>query len=420
MKIYAEKMGFSTENSGSENSEILNELLRKYDDVEVGEKGVYSVAEAIEIGSNTRLSFAEGVFLKREESKTETSYVLINKGAYTRMYDENITVCGLNIICNGVQSSNPTAKSKSVIAGLRGHIAFFYVKNLVIKNFTALDLPPKDFGIHICTFYNILIEDVKIEGRKDAVHLGRGMNFVIRGGDFKTFDDPVALNAHDYASSNPQLGWIENGLIENCIDRDDYETTGFFCRILAGSWCEWKKGMKIQNSDTVISNGRLYRALMKPDGKIYESLTAPAHEAGMQVIDGINWVFVQNEVFKNCGCKNITFKNIVIEKNRPVAFSMHFDNDNFSRSVYPGSAAPVQENITFENIKVSGDVPVFMYAVTPVSNIKIKDSDLGEGTIEISSLKNVGEYPIDNFAFENTKVPEFAIAPGRKVTVEEK
>ena len=37
MKIYAEKMGFSTENSGSENSEILNELLRKYDDVEVGE-----------------------------------------------------------------------------------------------------------------------------------------------------------------------------------------------------------------------------------------------------------------------------------------------------------------------------------------------------------------------------------------------
>lgn len=420
MRVYAEKMGFSTENTGSENSKILNGILREYDDVAVSEKGTYKIAEAIEIGSNQSLSFAEGVFLKREKAENETSYVLINKGAYTRTYDENITVTGLNLICGGVQSDAPTAESRSVIAGLRGHISFFYVKNLSIKNFTALDLPPKDFGIHICTFYNILIEDVKIEGRKDAVHLGRGMNFVIRGGDFKTFDDPIALNAHDYASSNPQLGWIENGLVENCIDRDDAETTGFFCRILAGSWCEWKKGMKIQNSDTVISNGRLYRALMKPDGEIYESLTPPAHESGMQVIDGINWVFVQNEVFENCGCKNITFRNISIEKNRPVAFSMHFDNDNFSRSVYPGSNAPVQENITFENIKISADVPIFMYAITPVANIKIKDSELGGGIVDMKTLDDVGEYPADNFSFENTEVPGFFVTPKRRVSIEER
>ena len=33
-----------------------------------------------------------------------------------------------------------------------------------------------------------------------------------------TFDDAIALNAHDYATSNPELGWIENGVIENCHD----------------------------------------------------------------------------------------------------------------------------------------------------------------------------------------------------------
>ena len=137
-----------------------------------------------------------------------------------------------------------------------------HIKNLAIRNFTALDLPPSDFGIHICTFENILVENVKIEGRKDAVHLGRGKDFIIRNGYFKTFDDPIALNAHDYASSNPQLGWIENGLIENCYDYNDKDTTGYFCRILAGSWCDWYEGMKIQNSDTVIHNNKIYRALM--------------------------------------------------------------------------------------------------------------------------------------------------------------
>ena len=86
-------------------------------------------------------------------------------------------------------------------------------------------------------------------------------------GIFRTFDDPVALNAHDYAVANPQLGWIEDGLIEDCFDLPDKETTGYFCRILAGSWCDWYKGMEIQNSDTVVSNGRIYRAFQQPGWK---------------------------------------------------------------------------------------------------------------------------------------------------------
>lgn len=417
MKINANLSGLSQKNTGDENSRILNRLFESSNDVEITEKGEYLIANTILIGSNSSLTCSEGVYFKRVDLSDKTGYVIANKGAYTRTYDENITITGLNIICNGVQSSAASNENKEVIPGLRGHLSFFYIKNLVIKDFTALDLPPKDFGIHICTFENILVENVKIEGRKDAVHLGRGKDFIIRNGFFKTFDDPIALNAHDYASSNPQLGWIENGIIENCYDYNDKDTTGYFCRILAGSWCDWYKGMKIQNSDTVICNNKMYRALMEPDGKLFTSLTPPSHSFGMQKIDGINWVFVQNEICHSCGCKNIKFKDIFIEKDRPVAFSIHFDNDKFSRSVYPGSNAPVQEDITFQNINISGNVPVFLYAVSPLKNFKILNSKLGSSIIDLTELEQVSIYPEADFSFENTAVAEIHASPKRKALI---
>lgn len=415
MKVNANEHGFSVNNSGRENSEIMNRILEKYNDVTVTEPGEYPVNGTIIVGSNTTLTFSDGVKLRREKTEGTVGYVIINRGAYTREYDENITIDGLNIICNGVQSSWPAPDRPEIVPGLRGHISFFYVKNVTVKNFTSLDLPPEDFAIHICTFDNILVEDVHIEGKKDAVHLGRGKNFVIRNGIFKTFDDPIALNAHDYATSNPQLGWIENGLIENCRDLNDADTTGYFCRILAGSWCEWYSGMKIQNSDTVICNNRLYRALMSPDGQIYTSITPPSHERGMMIIDGINWVMVQEEVYENCGCRNIRFKDIYIEKDRPVAFSIHFDNDRFSRSVYPASHMPVQESISFENINISGNVPVFLYAITPMRDFEISNSELNGALLDITELSYVDDYPAADLTFKNTAVPKLLNTPKRTI-----
>ena len=84
-------------------------------------------------------------------------------------------------------------------------------------------------------------------------------------GVFKTFDDPIALNAHDYATSNPQLGWIKDGLIEDCWDLDDVDTTGFFARILAGSWCDWSQGMIVRHSDTVVNDGILSKVCARTE-----------------------------------------------------------------------------------------------------------------------------------------------------------
>lgn len=123
------------------------------------------------------------------------------------------------------------ARHNAAVYGLTGEVSFFRVKRLRVFDFTCMDLPALSYGLHICTFEDIVLERLTIEGRKDAVHLGTGKHFVIRHGLFRTFDDPIALNAHDYAVANPQMGWIEDGLIEDCYDLADRDTTGYFCRI---------------------------------------------------------------------------------------------------------------------------------------------------------------------------------------------
>ncbi len=416
--VNASKYGFLPSNSGEENARAFNALLERNHEIEVTIPGVYALSDTILIGSNTTLRFGENVYIKREPHQGEIGYAFVNKGAYTREYDENITITGLHLICNRVECSEPAPGSAKIIPGLRGHVCFFYVKNLVIDHFTSLDLPSKDFGIHICTFENIRVENVVIEGRKDAVHLGRGKNFVIKNGYFKTFDDPIALNAHDYSTSNPQLGWIEDGVIENCYDYNEASTDGYFCRILAGSWTDWYAGMVIQRSDTVIHGGRMYRAIMPPDGNTYVSLTPPTHHKGAAFHEDIRWEFVQDEICYNCGCRNIYFKDIYIEKDRPVAISIHHDNDRWSRSVYPGSVAPVQENIVFENINILGKVPVFLSCISPLKQFEIKNSNLADAKIDLIELEQIESYPEADFKFTNTEVCEISATPKRTYKAE--
>ncbi len=395
--------GFSPEKTPRENAEALQEAVKGGGEIVITVPGSYDLDKTVILESNTTLKFAEGVYLRRIPTEGY-GYTFINAGAYTRVYDENIQIYGLNIICNG---HDYFSSSKGDIPGLRGMVSFFYINNLMIKDFTCPDLESKGFCIHICTFENISVENVHIEGKKDGVHLGRGKNFVIKNGLFRTFDDPIALNAHDYATSNPQLGWIENGLIENCYDLDDDSTTGFFCRILAGSWGDWFEGMTVQHSDTVVCNGRLYRVIAKPDGTFYKSLTPPSHSSGVAEYDGINWCMVQDdEVIYNCGCRNVTFKKIHLCKHRPVAFSIHFDDDRWSRSVYPNSDMPTQENIVFDDIRLEIEVESMLWTVSPAKNIVFKNiKPLKPARFSFGSLKREGlEYPISDITFDNVEL----------------
>ncbi|MEZ5414934.1 MAG: hypothetical protein R3F03_11565 [Opitutaceae bacterium] len=366
---------FSPDASGMANARALQRAVDQGGTIHITRPGVYRIAATIHVGSHTALIFGPGVILQKTAEAGPFTYVFLNKGALTKTHDENILIEGLHLQVN--EQDVP----RWDIPGLRGQVAFFCVRDLIIRRFRCYDLGPQQFCIHVCTFEDLVVEDVIIHGKKDGVHLGSGRRFRISHGVFKTFDDAIALNAHDYDTANPELGWIEDGIVENCHDLTAEHTTGFFCRLLAGGWTDWRPGMQVQKSDTVISQGRLYRVCAQPDGRIYTSSTAPTHPQGTVERDGISWVMLQETVCYHVGVRNVVFRDITLHKPR-IGFAYLFDDDRFSRSVYPGVQPPSQDNIRFENITVTHAEPVpLLHITTPADVIRVDRARLRHNPI---------------------------------------
>lgn len=391
--INASDFGFSPHASGIENMKALQKSVEHGGTIIISKPGIYNIAGTVYLKSNTSLIFGNNTFLRKVDEMGSFSHVFLNEGALTKTFDNNITIDGLNIIVNDVD------KIMTEVYGLRGQIAFFYIKDLKITRFRCLDLGKAQFCIHICTFEDIIIDDAIIKGKKDGIHLGRGKRFAIRNCVFDTYDDAIGLNGQDYVNSNPEMGWIENGVIENCYDMGGEDNIGNFCRMLAGGWTDWQKGMEVQHSDAVISNGCIYRVQMVPDGTVYKSQTRPLHDEGNKVIDNINWSMMQTDVTYTAGVRNITFRNIFLEKAR-TGFAIHFDNNKFSRSYYPGAEIPIQKQLIFDNIKVCHNNKKDLMAIrTPVDNITISSSVIGNTRISFYENKAVMDYFKTNISF---------------------
>ncbi len=409
--INAIEYGFLPENNAYKNSEALQKAVDMGGEICVTVPGVYKISEQIEIGDNTKLVFCEGVIIQREASVTGVNgNAFINKGAVNGEYNRNIEIIGLHLECNGVESDDFGVNSR--IAGLRAQVAMIYVENLKIDKFECHGLLEKDYAIQVSAFKNIVLNDLYITGNKDGVHLGWGDGFVISNGKFRTFDDPIALNAFDYATSNTHVGWIENGIIENCVDLDDNTTTGFFCRILGGAWCRWQKGMQVQHSDTVAVNGRTYRVLMNPkDGKLYTSHAPPCHEKGIAEYDGINWVSVRDTEEFNCGCRNIIIRNCSLRKKRNIGIAVSLNYDTFARSYYPGCVCVPQSDITLENIVLENNVDILLHSTYPSKNITLKNIDFKNSKLCFDTVTKADKviYPEVEITAENVVFNESTI-----------
>ena len=383
----AADFGFSPEATGRANTAALQKAFDAGGTIHVTRPGRYKIADTVFIGDNTSLICDNGVYFVKSDEGKKFANVILNKGALTKTWNSNIEITGLHIVVNGMDVNDWK------VFGLRGHLAFFYVKDLRINRFRCLDLGRGLYCIHICTFEDVIVDDVRIFGWKDGVHFGRGRRFTVRNGVFDTGDDPIALNAHDYSTGNPELGWIEDGVIENCHDLyNPSRTVGYFCRILAGAWCDWREGMEVQQGDSVVSGGSLYRVAMKPDGKTFISKTRPTHKNGQVVLDGINWAWVQDEAIYDCGVRNVVFRDCYLSQPR-TAFSVHYDFGRFSRSQYPGAKPPRQEGIVFDNIQVLYTNRVnFLSVATPVDSIAINNCTFRNGGIGFSQNKAMADY----------------------------
>jgi hypothetical protein len=417
----AADFGFTPEGGGLANAQALQRAVDRAGSIAVTRPGTYDIAATVYVGPRTSLVFGNGVVLRKVPERGNFAHVLLNKGALTKTYDEAISIEGLRLQVNGVD------KAMGEIYGLRGQIAFFYVRDLHIERFRCDDLARTQFAIHVCTFEDLAIEDVIIRGGKDGIHLGRGRRFSIRRGVFQTHDDAVALNAHDYATSNPELGWIEDGMVEDCHDLAEAEGTrpvGYFCRMLAGAWTDWHAGMEVQHSDTVISSGRLYRVQARPDGTVYTSATRPTHTRGAQVLDGFNWGLVQDESIHTAGVRNVTFRDIFLHNPR-TSFSVHFDRDRHSRSYYPGALVPVQRQIRLDGVRVLHEGPAPLVEVkTPVDCVALSQCHFGRGGIifrDRSGLSNYGRTVLSMTGCTFTAAGEMELVtnevPGKRIVL---
>ena len=387
-EVNAKDYGFSAENTGLENTSALQRAIADGNTVVVSKQGIYDMAGTVRLPSDTHLRFGDGVVLRRvplEDINLEGN-LFINEGAFDGRYNENISISGAHILVNGVESAGASPESRNVIAGLRGHIAFLYIKNVLVEDVIITDLMKKDYAIQISDFENAEVRCVHLEGLKDGVHFGPGRDFAVRDSRFRTYDDAIALNCADYSVSNPNFGSISDGIIENCIELPGYKTEAFFLRILVGTARKWQKGMTVYHSDAILTQKGMYRVVMHPDNTAYVSLTQPDFDEGYREIDGIMWVrthkgYRAEDIPLAAGCRNIVCRNIMLEQERNTAVYIYASFDEYLRSFYRGSEIPEVTDITFDNIKILKPIKKFLGVKTKVSNVHITNSNTSDDDI---------------------------------------
>ena len=379
-KCDAADYGFLPDKNGEENTAALCRAVSENSVVTVSTPGVYDMSGTVRLPSDTSIEFNPGTVVRRVKLKNPLleGNLFINEGAFVGKFNENITVSGLKLLVNGVESAGAQEDCQNVIPGLRGHLAFLYIKNLIIENVSITGLCQKDYAVQISDFKNAEVRNSYFEGMKDGVHFGPGSGFAVRDCVFRTYDDAIALNCSDYSVSNPNFGTIENGIIENCTELSGYETEAFFIRILVGTARKWKKGMTVYHSDAVLTKNGMYRVVMHADNTAYVSVHEPDFAGGYKTIDGITWIkthaaYAPDEIGELASCRNITVKNLTLHAKRRRGVYIYTAFDEYLRSYYRGSPVPAVENISFENVCLAAEFERFIAKNVPVDNLTLKN-----------------------------------------------
>jgi len=393
--IDAGDFGFSPSENGGNNTLYLQKAIDHGGNIIVRRPGTYKIAGTVYIGDNTTIKFGNGVTIQKSAELGGFSQIFLNKGAITKTYNHDIIIQGLTIKVNNVE------KWMDKIYGLRGQVSFFYVKNLIIKNFRCDDVGQSQFCLQICTFQGLLIDSVFIKGKKDGIHLGKGSRFKISDATFETGDDAIALGAGDWVTGNPEFGDIEDGIIENCYDNKADIIEGAFAKLVTAAWVNWKPGLKVRHGDAVVSNGKIYRVLADIDGRSYRSITPPMFENGKMELDGIQWLMTQKDTIHAAIVRGVLFKNIFLKSAR-VAFQLLCYDNNFSHSYYPGAQVPVITEIMLDKVSFldNNSKPLAVIS-SPCNKFMIKNSVINYGGIRFTSVSDLHSYPPTTLTFIN-------------------
>lgn len=354
--IDAAAFGFSPDAAPEVNARALQQAceggkLR----VEIRKAGCYRMGGPVWLDDDTEIVCVKGTLLKKA---TTYSHMLINRGAMTGVTNVNITIRGLSISDAGLNSSPPP---DSALQGLWGHLSFWRVKNLLISDFSCTEFAASQYCVQVVSFDGFTIENFIIRGKKDGVHLNSGRNFVIRNGRFCTGDDGIAINAGEWPGFTPEMGSINDGLIENIVDEPGGGCN--FARVITGAWTSWHSGMKFQRADIFAHDGRTYIVYPAPLGTNETvSVTPPTHTKGLwKSPEGINFICLQPDLWRQASITNVTFRNCTLNEGSR-GFLCQWEHGPWARLIHPdvpASEYPVID-IRLENVTktVKGSRPL--------------------------------------------------------------
>lgn len=328
MTVDPAQYGFSPTAAPAVNAAALQKALDGGNrTVKVSVPGVYGLDRTLYMDSDTELEFAKGVELRKD---AKYAIVLANRGAHAGHWNTNLVVRGMTLRVNGnEQLVDPNGPAP----GLHGQVSFFHVRNVRIEDFVCTDFTAYQYCIQVAGFEGFTVDGFDIRGKKDGVHLNAGRDFRIRNGVLCTYDDGVAINAGEWPSCTPEMGSVEDGVVENIRDLAGGHCN--FARVITGAWIDWHKGMKVQRNDIFCVGTNVYGVVPMPvSTNEFVSLTPPTHTHGVwKSPEGINFLFLQANGTRRADIRNVVFRNIRMEATRCISCS--WELGEWARLIHP-------------------------------------------------------------------------------------
>ena len=329
--------------------------------------GIISLNAECVIKPRTTLIFDPATILQR--SSVSTFSLLRNESATStdNTIDEDITIIG-----NGARIAvNSDSGSTASVPGTRGHLTFYNVRRLKISSLRGTDLGASNFFLHIANFENIEIAWCYVTGAgsaKDGIHLNGGVDYWIHDCRLRTYDDPLALNAWDYADLAPRIQPLRRGLIERCTFDDPGTRTGFTARLLPGAWLAWSATTYVL-ADTVNSGGYQYRKTNS--GSVLASV-APTHTSTGATVtgaDGIAWRCCGLCDFTAAPITDLIFRDCKFITPRPIQYAINADA--FGNSLFAGTGTgPFVDRIVI-------DTPRLEYSTAETNSVVVAQCNSG-------------------------------------------
>ncbi len=405
-------LGFLPTASADQNVIALQTALSGGGLIIIDSPGVYELNNTILLDSNTKLICTSGVIFKKVKSYCN---VLLNRGALTREYNENITIDGLEISVNGYE------EMPAIVYGLRAQLGFFCIKNLSIKNFVCLDGGPRQYLIYIVKWEHLYIDNMRLAGDKDGIKLNNGHDAIINNLDLTTYDDGMSLCGTDYPSTVVEVGDVYNVYYSNVTDHQYKEIFGRTCLIYTGSWADYADGNEYRSGDFCLNNGKLYQCVNPAGFILLTSSVAPVHGSGIIAGgDTISWRYVQDCDFYHTDVYNITFDNCIFEKSGNL-LAVWIEGGSSHRNYYPGTEKLSGAwSISITNCKMKASAQqILVCAIGNLRNVIIANCVLNtlEAVIRIdsSSFNEILNVSITGCTFKNTGNPLVAVHNGKKV-----